>query len=311
MGQTITEKILAAHCGQKEVSAGEFIEPNVDIVLANDITAPIAIKEFRKAGAAKVFDPAKIVLVMDHFTPNKDIASAEQVKISREFAKEHSIVGYYEGGRGGIEHVLLPEKSIVTAGDLVIGADSHTCTYGAIGAFSTGVGSTDIAAAMINGKAWLKVPQSIKFVLKDSFNKWVGGKDLILYIIGLIGVDGALYSSMEFTGEAVKELSVADRFTVCNMAIEAGAKNGIFEADLFAQAYLAEMETANSSEIPAPRKPVFYKSDKSAKYANVYEIDCSKIFPQVAEPFLPSNTQNAADIKKVYIDQAVIGSCTN
>ncbi|MCL2798836.1 MAG: 3-isopropylmalate dehydratase large subunit [Endomicrobia bacterium] len=302
MGSTITEKILAAHCGKKVVEAGEFIEPKVDIVLSNDVTAPLAIKEFRKSGVKKVFDKNKIALVMDHFTPNKDILSAEHVKFVREFAKEQKIKHYYEGGNVGVEHALLPEKGIVVPGDVVIGADSHTCTYGALGAFSTGVGSTDVAAAMATGKVWFKVPQSIKFVLKGKLNKWVSGKDIILYIIGLIGVDGALYQSMEFTGEICKKLTMADRFTIANMAIEAGGKNGIFTPDEITEKYIAKR---------AQRKYKFYAGDKDAKYAKTFEIDCSKIYPQVSMPFLPSNAKAAKDVKKTYIDQVVIGSCTN
>ncbi|MDR2860809.1 MAG: 3-isopropylmalate dehydratase large subunit, partial [Elusimicrobiota bacterium] len=255
-----------------------------------------------KIGIKKVFDKNKIALIMDHFTPNKDINSAQQVKFIREFAKEQKIKHYYEGGASGIEHALLPEQGIVTAGDVVIGADSHTCTYGGIGAFSTGGGSTDAAAAMATGKIWFKVPQSIKFVLKGKLNKWVSGKDIILYIIGMIGVDGALYNAMEFSGETVKKLTVADRLTICNMAIEAGGKSGIFPPDKITQDYLAKRSL---------RKPKFYESDKDAKYSNIYEIDCSKIFPQIALPFLPSNAKAAKTLKKTYIDQVVIGSCTN
>ncbi|MDR3113345.1 MAG: 3-isopropylmalate dehydratase large subunit [Endomicrobium sp.] len=302
MGSAITEKILAAHCGKKAVEAGEFIEPKIDIALANDVTAPLAIKEFKKAGVKKVFDKNKIALVMDHFTPNKDILSAEHVKFVREFAKEQKIKHYYEGGNVGVEHALLPEKGIVSAGDVVIGADSHTCTYGALGAFSTGVGSTDIAAAMATGKVWLKVPESINFVLKGKLNKWVGGKDIILYIIGLIGVDGALYKAMEFSGETAKKLAMSDRFTIANMAIEAGGKSGIFTPDEITRKYI-EKRTL--------RKYKFYSSDKDAKYSKTLEIDCSKIYPQVSLPFLPSNSKAAKDVKRTYIDQVVIGSCTN
>ncbi|MDR3195566.1 MAG: 3-isopropylmalate dehydratase large subunit [Endomicrobium sp.] len=302
MGSAITEKILAAHCGKKIVEPGEFIEPKVDIALANDVTAPLAIKEFRKSGVKKVFDKNKIALVMDHFTPNKDILSAEHVKFVREFAKEQKIKHYFEGGNVGVEHAILPEKGIALPGDIVIGADSHTCTYGALGAFSTGVGSTDLAAAMATGKVWFKVPNSIKFVLKGKLNKWVSGKDIILYIIGLIGVDGALYNSMEFTGSVCKKLTMADRFTIANMAIEAGGKNGIFAPDEITEKYTAKR---------ALRKYKFYESDKDAKYLKTYEIDCDKIFPQVALPFLPSNAKAVKDVKKTYIDQVVIGSCTN
>jgi 3-isopropylmalate/(R)-2-methylmalate dehydratase large subunit len=302
MGSAITEKILAAHIGKKFVEPGEFIEPKIDIALANDVTAPLAIKEFRKAGLKKVFDKNKIALVMDHFTPNKDILSAEHVKFVREFAKEHKIKYYYEGGKCGVEHAILPEQGIVVSGDVVIGADSHTCTYGALGAFSTGAGSTDLAAAMANGKAWFKVPQSINFVLKGKLNKWVSGKDIILYIIGLIGVDGALYNAMEFSGPVCKKLTMADRFTIANMAIEAGGKNGIFTPDEITEKYLSKR---------AQRKYKFYASDKDAKYLKTIEIDCGRIFPQVSAPFLPSNAKAVKDIKKTYIDQVVIGSCTN
>jgi len=302
MGNTITEKILAAHCGKKSVKAGEFIEPKVDIALGNDVTAPIAIKEFTKTGEKKVFDKNKVVLVMDHFTPNKDINSAEQVKFVREFAREQRIVNYFEGGNCGVEHALLPEQGIVVPGDLVIGADSHTCTYGAMGAFSTGVGSTDLAAAMITGKVWLKVPASIKFVYKGKLRKWVGGKDLILYTIGKIGVDGALYKAMEFTGPVIESLPMSDRFAMANMAIEAGGKNGIIAADRITLAYV---------ENRAQRKFKFYASDPDAEYSDVIEIDCSKIAPQVAAPFLPSNAKPAAELCKIAIDQVVIGSCTN
>ncbi|MDR3306309.1 MAG: 3-isopropylmalate dehydratase large subunit [Endomicrobium sp.] len=302
MGSAITEKILAAHCGKKVVEPGEFIEPKVDIALGNDVTAPLAIKEFKKSGVKKVFDKNKIALVMDHFTPNKDILSAEHVKFVREFAKEQKIKHYFEGGNVGVEHAIVPEKGIAIPGDIIIGADSHTCTYGALGAFSTGVGSTDLASAMATGKVWFKVPNSIKFVLKGKLNKWVSGKDIILYIIGLIGVDGALYNSMEFTGSVCKKLTMADRFTIANMAIEAGGKNGIFAPDEITEKYAAKR---------ALRKYKFYESDKDAKYLKTYEIDCSKIFPQVALPFLPSNAKAVKDVKKTYIDQVVIGSCTN
>ena len=302
MGQTITEKILAAHCGKKVVVPGEFIEPKVDISLSNDVTAPLAIKEYLKTGKKHVFDKNKIALVMDHFTPNKDIKSAENVKFVREFAKKEKIKHYYEGGNVGIEHALLPEKGIVVPGDIVIGADSHTCTYGALGAFSTGVGSTDVGASLATGKVWLKVPQTIKFVYKGKLNKFVSGKDLILYTIGKIGVDGALYQTMEFTGETVKKLKMADRLTMANMAIEAGGKSGIFPVDKITLDYVSKR---------ALRKFKVYESDKDAKYANVIEIDCSKIYPQIAKPFLPENTQSAKSMKKTYIDQVVIGSCTN
>ena len=302
MGQTITEKILAAHCGKKSVKAGEFIEPKVDIALGNDVTSPLAITEFRKAGAKKVFDRKKVVLVMDHFTPNKDINSAEQVKFVREFAHEQKIVNYFEGGNVGVEHALLPEQGIVGPGDLIIGADSHTCTYGALGAFSTGVGSTDLAAAMITGKIWLKVPASIKFVYKGKLSKWVGGKDLILHTIGRIGVDGALYQAMELTGPVIEKLPMSDRLAMTNMAIEAGGKNGIIRPDKITLDYVKGR---------AQRKYKLYESDPDAEYADVIEIDCSKIAPQVSLPFLPSNAKAAKDATKLAIDQVVIGSCTN
>ena len=302
MGQTITEKILATNCGKKVVVAGEFIEPKVDICLSNDVTAPLAIKEFLKTGKKHVFDKNKIALVMDHFTPNKDIKSAENVKFVRDFAKKEKIKHYYEGGNVGIEHALLPERGIVVPSDVVIGADSHTCTYGALGAFSTGVGSTDVGACFATGKVWLKVPQSIKFILKGKLNKWVSGKDLILYIIGQIGVDGALYKTMEFTGEVIKKLKMADRFTMANMAIEAGAKSGIFPVDKITLDYVSNR---------ALRKFKVYESDKDAKYIDVIEIDCSKIYPQISLPFLPSNAKAVKTMKKTYIDQVVIGSCTN
>lgn len=302
MGQTITEKILAAHCGKKAVVPGEFIEPKVDISLSNDVTAPLAIKEYLKTGKKHVFDKNKIALVMDHFTPNKDIKSAENVKFVREFAKKEKIKHYYEGGNVGIEHALLPEKGIVVPGDIVIGADSHTCTYGALGAFSTGVGSTDVGASLATGKVWLKVPQTIKFVYRGKLNKFVSGKDLILYTIGKIGVDGALYQTMEFTGEVVKKLKMSDRLTMANMAIEAGGKSGIFPVDKTTLDYVSKR---------ALRKFKVYESDKDAKYANVVEIDCSKIYPQISLPFLPENAKAAKSMKKIYIDQVVIGSCTN
>ncbi len=302
MGQTITEKILAAHAGKKSVVPGEFIEPNVDIALGNDVTAPLAIKEFRKVGATRVFDRKKVVLVMDHFTPNKDINSAEQVKFIREFAKEQKIVNYFEGRNVGVEHALLPELGVVGPGDLVIGADSHTCTYGALGAFATGAGSTDLAAAMITGKIWLKVPSTIKFVYTGKLGKWVCGKDLMLYTIGKIGVDGALYQAMEFTGPIIDSMPISDRLSMANMAIEAGGKNGIFHPDKITEQYVKSR---------AQRKYKFYASDKDASYAQVIEIDCSKIAPQVAVPFLPSNTKAAKELSKTTIDQVVIGSCTN
>jgi len=299
---TITEKILAKHAGLKEVIPGLLINARVDIALGNDITAPIAIKEFKKAGAKKVFHKGKVVLVPDHFTPNKDIKSAEQVKILREFAKEQGLKYYFEGGEVGVEHALLPEKGIVVPGDVVIGADSHTCTYGALGAFSTGVGSTDLAAAMITGELWFKVPESMKFVFKGKLNKWVGGKDLILRVIGDIGVDGALYRAMEFTGAPIDKLSMDSRMTMCNMAIEAGAKSGIIAPDATTEAYMKNR---------AQRPYKFYESDANAEYFDIREYDCAKIEPTVACPHLPENTKNVSELKNITIDQVVIGSCTN
>ncbi|MFH1784159.1 MAG: 3-isopropylmalate dehydratase large subunit [bacterium] len=302
MGMTISEKILAAHCGKKSVSPGELINAKVDIALGNDITAPLAIKEFEKAGIKKVFDPEKIALIPDHFVPNKDIKSANQAQIMRNFAKKHKIKHYYEIGCGGVEHALLPEKGIVLPGDLIIGADSHTCTYGALGAFSTGMGSTDFAAAMATGECWFKVPESIKFIYKGKTRKWVSGKDLILYTIGNIGVDGALYKSMEFTGEVIDSLSMSERFTMANMAIEAGGKNGIFGVDDTTIKYV-EKKANRSYEI--------YKSDKNAKYSDEKEYGISDIEPQVACPFLPSNVKAVSELSDIAIDQSFIGSCTN
>lgn len=301
MAMTITEKILAQHAGKIDVHPGEFIEANVDIALGNDVTAPLAIQEFRALGLKNVFDKNKIVLVPDHFTPNKDIKSAEQVKILREFARE-SGVRFFEQGEVGVEHALLPEKGIVLTGDLVIGADSHTCTYGALGAFSTGVGSTDLAAAMATGKVWLKVPQSIKFVINGTLGKWVGGKDVILYIIGKIGVDGALYKAMEFTGSIIEKLGMSDRMTICNMAIEAGGKNGIIAPDT---------TTKTCVDARAERTYQCFASDKDAVYSDVMEINGTEIEPQVAFPHLPSNTKPISKVGTVKIDQVVIGSCTN
>lgn len=302
MGQTITEKILAAHCGKDSVAPGELITAKLDLVLGNDITAPIAIREFKKIGAPCVFDKEKIALVPDHSTPAKDIKSAEQVKILREFAREQGLTNFFEIGRVGIEHTLLPDEGLVLPGDAVIGADSHTCTYGAIGAFSTGVGSTDLASAMALGECWFRVPESIKFVYYGKMNKWVCGKDLILYTIGKIGVDGALYCSMEFTGEVIDALPMADRFTMCNMAIEAGGKNGIIAPDDKTMEYVRGR---------AKREFTFYKSDADAKYKEVIEIDCSKLEPQVSFPHLPENTKPLSQVGDVKIDQSVIGSCTN
>ncbi|HEY8464589.1 MAG TPA: 3-isopropylmalate dehydratase large subunit [Bacillota bacterium] len=302
MGMTITEKILAAHTGKPEVVPGELINARLDLVLGNDITAPVAIKEFRKIGVNRVFDRERIALVPDHFTPNKDIKSAEQVKLMREFAREFGIVNYFEVGAMGIEHCLLPEQGLVVPGDLVIGADSHTCTYGALGAFATGVGSTDLAAGMALGEAWFKVPESIKFIFYGKLPRWVGGKDLILYTIGQIGVDGALYQAMEFTGETIANLSLADRFTMANMAIEAGGKNGIFPVD---------QKTLEYVKTRAKREYTVYQSDPDARYHKVYEWDVSQLEPQVAFPHLPENTKPISTCEPVSIDQAVIGSCTN
>ncbi|MBI5286574.1 MAG: 3-isopropylmalate dehydratase large subunit [Deltaproteobacteria bacterium] len=302
MGMTITEKVLAEHARFKGVSPGQIINARVDIALGNDITAPIAIKEFRAAGAKRVFNKNKVVLVPDHFTPNKDIKSAEQCKILRGFAREQRLKYYFDGGEVGIEHALLPEQGIVVPGDLVIGADSHTCTYGALGAFATGVGSTDLAACMITGEAWFKVPESIKFVFRGRLNRWVDGKDLILYVIGGIGVDGALYRAMEFCGPTIERLSMDSRFTMCNMAIEAGAKNGIIVPDKVTKDYVDKR---------AKRPYKFYTSDKDAKYCEVREYDSSKIGPQVAFPHLPENTKNITEVGNIPIDQVVIGSCTN
>ena len=302
MGQTITEKILLAHTDLKDIAPGQLINARVDIALGNDITAPIAIREFRAAGGKKVFDKNKVALVLDHFTPNKDISSAEQCKQVREFAVEHGVVHFYEGGQVGVEHALLPEKGIVLPGDLVVGADSHTCTYGALGAFATGVGSTDLAAAMLTGELWFKVPESIKFVVYGKLRKWVSGKDLILNIIGRIGVDGALYQAMEFTGETIDALPMADRLSMANMAIEAGAKNGIFAPDATTEAYVQ----------PRARRPYkFYTSDADAVYAKVIEIDAGQLEPQVAFPHLPSHVKGVSEAGNVKIDQSLIGSCTN
>ena len=302
MSMTMTQKILAAHAGLDSVEAGQLILANVDRVLGNDITSPVAIREFDRIGAKDVFDKNKVTMVMDHFAPNKDIKAAVQCKMCRDFCNEHEVVHFYDVGRMGIEHALLPEKGLVVAGDVVVGADSHTCTYGALGAFSTGVGSTDMACAMATGKAWFKVPSAIKFVLKGKLNKYVSGKDLILHIIGMIGVDGALYKSMEFTGEGVFSLSVYDRLTVCNMAIEAGAKNGIFEVDEKTVSYINEH---------SDREIKIYKADEDAKYDAEYEIDLSKIKSTVAFPHLPENTHTFDEIGDIKIDQVVIGSCTN
>ncbi len=302
MGMTMTQKILAAHAGLDSVTAGQLIKARLDMVLGNDITSPVAIKEFEKVGLDKVFDGNKIAIVPDHFTPNKDIKSAEQVKVCREFSKRMGIVNFFEVGQMGVEHALLPEKGLVVPGDVVIGADSHTCTYGALGAFSTGIGSTDMAAGMATGEAWFKVPEAIKFVLRGKPQKWVGGKDVILHIIGMIGVDGALYKSMEFTGDGVSALSMDDRFAMANMAIEAGGKNGIFEVDEKTVEYVRE-HSLRSYEV--------YKADEDAVYSEEYEIDLASIKPTVAFPHLPENARTIDNVGEVRIDQVVIGSCTN
>lgn len=302
MGMTMSQKILAAHAGLSEVKAGQLIEADLDLVLGNDITAPVAINEMGKIEKQTVFDKDKIALVMDHFIPNKDIKSAENCKCCREFACKHEISNYFDVGDMGIEHALLPEKGLVIAGDLVIGADSHTCTYGALGAFSTGVGSTDMAAGMVTGKAWFKVPSAIRFELVGKPSKWVSGKDVILHIIGMIGVDGALYRSMEFTGEGVKNLSMDDRFTICNMAIEAGGKNGIFPVDELTAEYMKEH---------SKRDFTVYEADPDAEYDETYVIDLSQLKPTVSFPHLPENTRTIDNVGDVVIDQSVIGSCTN
>ena len=302
MGMTMTQKILAAHAGLDRVEAGQLIEASLDMVLGNDITSPVAINEMQKMKKQTVFDRDKIALVMDHFIPNKDIKSAENCKCCRDFAREHEITNYFDVGAMGIEHALLPEKGLVTAGEAVIGADSHTCTYGALGAFSTGVGSTDMAAAMATGKAWFKVPSALKFVLTGKPSKWVSGKDVILHIIGMIGVDGALYRSMEFSGDGVAHLSMDDRFTICNMAIEAGGKNGIFPVDEKTIEYIKEHGN---------RPYTVYEPDEDAVYEAEYTIDLSALKPTVAFPHLPENTKEAGAFGEIKIDQAVIGSCTN
>ncbi len=299
---TITEKILSSHSGKDLVEPGELIMAKLDIVLANDITAPLGIEEFRKAGAKKVFDKDKVVIVADHFTPNKDIKSAEQCKMVREFAKEQGLTNYYDVGQMGIEHALLPEQGLVLPGDAVLGADSHTCTYGAVSAFATGSGSTDFAAAMITGEAWFKVPESMKFIYYGKLQKWVTGKDLILYTIGDIGVDGALYKAMEFTGETISNLSMDSRLTMCNMAIEAGGKSGIIPPDNITIEYVKPR---------AKREFKIYHSDPDAKYADIREYDVNKIEPQVALPFKPENTKGISEVGNIPIDQSVIGSCTN
>ena len=302
MAMTMTQKILAAHAGLDSVEAGQLILVSLDRVLGNDITSPVAIREFEKIGKSEVYDKDKVTMVMDHFAPNKDIKAAVQGKMCRDFCEEKEVTHFYDVGRMGIEHALLPEKGLVVPGDVVIGADSHTCTYGALGAFSTGVGSTDMACGMATGKAWFKVPSAIKFVLKGKLNKYVSGKDVILHIIGMIGVDGALYKSMEFTGEGVSALTIFDRLTIANMAIEAGAKNGIFPVD---------EQTVNYVKERSDREIVAYEADEDAVYDEVYEIDLSTIKSTVAFPHLPENTRTIDEVGTVKIDQVVIGSCTN
>lgn len=299
---TITQKILAAHCEAEKVEAGELIKVKTDLVLGNDITSPVAINEFEKYGFDKVFDNEKIALVMDHFAPNKDIKAAEQCKQCRDFANKHDIKHYYDVGDMGVEHALLPEKGLIAPGELIIGADSHTCTYGAFGAFSTGVGSTDMAAAMATGEVWFKVPSAIKFNLKGKLKQNVSGKDVILHIIGNIGVDGALYKSMEFTGEGLTSLTMDDRACISNMAIEAGAKNGIFEVDDKTIDYLKDI---------VHRDYKIFKADENAVYEKVIDIDLASIEPTVACPHLPENTKEAKELKNIKVDQVVIGSCTN
>lgn len=302
MGMTMTQKILAQHAGLSHVEAGQLIEAKIDLTLANDITGPLAISEMQKAGFNKVFDKDKVCLVMDHFVPNKDIKSAEQCKICRDFSRIQGISNFFDVGEMGIEHALLPEKGLVAPGELIIGADSHTCTYGALGAFSTGVGSTDLGAAMATGKAWFKVPSAIKFNLSGKLNKWVSGKDIILHIIGILGVDGALYKSMEFFGEGISELSMDDRFAICNMAIECGAKNGIFPFDSKTFEYISEKVSRDFKS---------FEADKDAIYEQVIDIDLSSIDPTIAFPHLPENTKPINEAIGIKIDQAVIGSCTN
>ena len=299
---TITEKILAAHAGKESVAPGDLIKARVDLVLANDITAPIAINEFKKTGAKDVFNKDRVAMIPDHFAPQKDIKAAEQCKMMKDFSREHDLSLYFEVGRMGIEHALLPEQGLVVPGDLIIGADSHTCTYGALGAFATGVGSTDVAAAMATGECWFKVPESMKFVYYGELSRWVSGKDLILHTIGDIGVDGALYRAMEFEGETIRSLPMHSRLTMCNMAIEAGGKNGIIVPDSITEEYVKGR---------AKREYKFYTSDKDGGYSDVKEYDCSKIPPTVACPSLPSNTRPAAELSHITVDQVVVGSCTN
>ena len=302
MSMTIAERILAEHCDKDEVRPGELIEAQVDFALANDITAPLAIEAFHQAGAKQVFDPQRVALIPDHFAPNKDIASAMQIKVMREFAAEHQLPFFFEVGRMGIEHALLPEQGLVLPGDVVVGADSHTCTYGALGAFATGVGSTDLAAAMITGKIWFRVPASMKFVYRGKRRPWFGGKDLILYTIGQLGVDGARYRAMEFTGEVIAELPMSDRFTMSNMAIEAGAKVGIIAPDAITEAYVKDR---------ARRFYHFYQSDPEAEYEEIYQWDVSGLEPMVALPHSPGNVRPVTELPEIAIDQVVVGSCTN
>ena len=302
MGMTMTQKILAEHAGLKSVEAGELIQAKLDIVLGNDVTTAVAIPEFKKTGAKEVFDKEKVVIVLDHFTPNKDIKAAEQCKCSREFAFEKDVKNFYDVGEMGIEHALLPEKGLVVPGDCIIGADSHTCTYGAVGAFSTGVGSTDMAIGMATGEAWFKVPSALKFNIIGKPSKWVSGKDVILHIIGMIGVDGALYKSMEFVGEGIKHLTMDDRFAIANMAIEAGAKNGIF---------IVDEQTIEYTKEHSIKPYKVFEADEDAEYDEEYTIDLSKIRPTVAFPHLPENTKTIDEVGDVKIDQVVIGSCTN
>ena len=302
MGMTMTQKILAAHAGLDKVEAGQLINVRLDLVMGNDVTSPVAINEMKAKGFTDVFDREKIALVMDHFTPNKDIKSAEHCKQVRQFAREYKIKNFFDVGQMGIEHALLPEKGIVISGDTVIGADSHTCTYGALGAFSTGVGSTDMAAGMISGMAWFKVPSAIKVNVTGKFNKWVSGKDLILHLIGKIGVDGALYRSLEFTGDGIANLSMDDRFCIANMAIECGAKNGIFPVD---------EKTLEYMKGRTDRTPVIFEADKDAVYDEVINIDLGELKSTVAFPHLPENAHIVGEFDKIYVDQSVIGSCTN
>ena len=302
MAMTMTQKILAKHAGLDSVAAGQLIEANVDLTLANDITGPVAIREMEKAGFEHVFDRTKIALVMDHFAPNKDIKSAQQCLECRTFARKHDIVNFFDVGEMGIEHALLPEKGLTAPGELIIGADSHTCTYGALGAFSTGVGSTDLAAGMAIGKAWFKVPSALKFVLTGKKAPWISGKDIILHSSGMVGVDGALYKSMEFVGDGVAELSMDDRFTICNMAIEAGAKNGIFPVDDKTLSYIKDR---------VHREITVFEADPDAEYEAIYEIDLSALRPTVSCPHLPENTKTVDELGRIEIQQAVIGSCTN